>query len=197
MKFGVVTFPGSNCDQDMIDVLSEQLGQSVVNLWHKESSIQNVDFVILPGGFSYGDYLRSGAIARFSPIMNEVVNHAKRGGYVMGICNGFQILTETGLVDGALLHNSNQRFICKNVFLKPTSRSAAITKNLTDNSYKIPIAHGEGRFYADETTIKKLEDNDQILFRYCDEIGEVTGDANPNGSVNNIAGITNDTKNVF
>jgi phosphoribosylformylglycinamidine synthase len=197
MKFGVVTFPGSNCDQDMIDVLSEQLGQSVVNLWHKESSIQNVDFVILPGGFSYGDYLRSGAIARFSPIMNEVVNHAKRGGYVMGICNGFQILTETGLVDGALLHNSNQRFICKNVFLKPTSRSAAITKNLTDNSYKIPIAHGEGRFYADETTIKKLEDNDQILFRYCDENGEVTGDANPNGSVNNIAGITNDTKNVF
>jgi phosphoribosylformylglycinamidine synthase len=197
MKFGVVTFPGSNCDQDMIDVLSEQLGQSVVNLWHKESSIQNVDFVILPGGFSYGDYLRSGAIARFSPIMNEVVNHAKRGGYVMGICNGFQILTETGLVDGALLHNSNQRFICKNVFLKPTSKSAAITKNLTDNSYKIPIAHGEGRFYADETTIKKLEDNDQILFRYCDENGEVTGDANPNGSVNNIAGITNDTKNVF
>ena len=197
MKFGVVTFPGSNCDQDMIDVLSEQLGQSVVNLWHKDSSIQNVDFVILPGGFSYGDYLRSGAIARFSPIMNEVVNHAKRGGYVMGICNGFQILTETGLVDGALLHNSNQRFICKNVFLKPTSTSAAITKNLTDNSYKIPIAHGEGRFYADETTIKKLEDNDQILFRYCDENGEVTGDANPNGSVNNIAGITNDTKNVF
>ena len=197
MKFGVVTFPGSNCDQDMIDVLSEQLGQSVVNLWHKESSIQNVDFVILPGGFSYGDYLRSGAIARFSPIMNEVVNHAKRGGYVMGICNGFQILTETGLVDGALLHNSNQRFICKNVFLKPTSTSAAITKNLTDNSYKIPIAHGEGRFYADETTIKKLEDNDQILFRYCNENGEVTGDSNPNGSVNNIAGITNDTKNVF
>jgi phosphoribosylformylglycinamidine synthase len=181
----------------MIDVLSEQLGQSVVNLWHKESSIQNVDFVILPGGFSYGDYLRSGAIARFSPIMNEVVNHAKRGGYVMGICNGFQILTETGLVDGALLHNSNQRFICKNVFLKPTSTSAAITKNLTGNSYKIPIAHGEGRFYADETTIKKLEDNDQILFRYCDENGEITGDSNPNGSVNNIAGITNDTKNVF
>jgi phosphoribosylformylglycinamidine synthase len=197
MKFGVVTFPGSNCDQDMIDVLKEQLGQSVVNLWHKDSSIQNVDFVILPGGFSYGDYLRSGAIARFSPIMNEVVNHAKRGGYVMGICNGFQILTETGLVDGALLHNSNQRFICKNVFLKPSSKSAAITKNMTDNAYKIPIAHGEGRFYADEATIKKLEDNDQVLFRYCDDNGEITGDANPNGSVNNIAGITNDTKNVF
>jgi phosphoribosylformylglycinamidine synthase len=197
MKFGVVTFPGSNCDQDMIDVLKEQLGQSVVNLWHKDSSIQNVDFVILPGGFSYGDYLRSGAIARFSPIMNEVVNHAKRGGYVMGICNGFQILTETGLVDGVLLHNSNQRFICKNVFLKPSSKSAAITKNLTDNAYKIPIAHGEGRFYADEATIKKLEDNDQVLFRYCDDNGEITGDANPNGSVNNIAGITNDTKNVF
>lgn len=197
MKFGVVTFPGSNCDQDMIDVLGEQLGQSVVNLWHKDSSIQNVDFVVLPGGFSYGDYLRSGAIARFSPIMNEVVNHAKRGGYVMGICNGFQILTETGLVDGALLHNSNQRFICKNVFLKPTSKSAAITKDLSDNAYKIPIAHGEGRFYADDSTIKKLEDNDQVLFRYCDENGEITNDANPNGSVNNIAGITNNTKNVF
>ncbi|MFM7666589.1 MAG: phosphoribosylformylglycinamidine synthase I [Bacteroidota bacterium] len=197
MKFGVVTFPGSNCDQDMIDVLSEQLGQSVVNLWHKDSSIQNVDFVILPGGFSYGDYLRSGAIARFSPIMSEVVNHSKRGGYVMGICNGFQILTETGLVDGALLHNSNQRFICKNVFLKPTSKSAALTKDLSDGSYKIPIAHGEGRFYADQTTIKRLEDNDQILFRYCDENGEVTSDSNPNGSVNNIAGITNETKNVF
>lgn len=197
MKFGVVTFPGSNCDQDMIDVLSEKLGQSVVNLWHKESTIQNVDFVILPGGFSYGDYLRSGAIARFSPVMNEVVNHAKRGGYVMGICNGFQILTETGLVDGALLHNSNQRFICKNVFLKPSSKTAAITKNLTDQSYKIPIAHGEGRFYADEATIKKLEDNDQVLFRYCDENGEITSVSNPNGSVNNIAGITNETKNVF
>lgn len=197
MKFGVVTFPGSNCDQDMIDVLSEKLGQSVVNLWHKESTIQNVDFVILPGGFSYGDYLRSGAIARFSPVMSEVVNHAKRGGYVMGICNGFQILTETGLVDGALLHNSNQRFICKNVFLKPSSKTAAITKNLSDQSFKIPIAHGEGRFYADETTIKKLEDNDQVLFRYCDENGEVTSDSNPNGSVNNIAGITNETKNVF
>lgn len=197
MKFGVVTFPGSNCDQDMIDVLKEQLGQSVVNLWHKDSSIQNVDFVILPGGFSYGDYLRSGAIARFSPIMNEVVNHAKRGGYVMGICNGFQILTETGLVDGALLHNSNQRFICKNVFLKPASKSAAITKNLSDNSYKIPIAHGEGRFYADDSTIKKLEDNDQVLFRYCEENGEITSEANPNGSLNNIAGITNETKNVF
>jgi phosphoribosylformylglycinamidine synthase len=181
----------------MIDVLKEQLGQSVVNLWHKDSSIQNVDFVILPGGFSYGDYLRSGAIARFSPIMNEVVNHAKRGGYVMGICNGFQILTETGLVDGALLHNSNQRFICKNVFLKPASKSAAITKNLSDSSYKIPIAHGEGRFYADDSTIKKLEDNDQVLFRYCEENGEITSEANPNGSLNNIAGITNETKNVF
>jgi phosphoribosylformylglycinamidine synthase len=197
MKFGVVTFPGSNCDQDMIDVLKEQLGQSVVNLWHKDSSIQNVDFVILPGGFSYGDYLRSGAIARFSPIMNEVVNHAKRGGYVMGICNGFQILTETGLVDGALLHNSNQRFICKNVFLKPASKSAAITKNLSNSSYKIPIAHGEGRFYADDSTLKKLEDNDQVLFRYCEENGEITSEANPNGSLNNIAGITNETKNVF
>ncbi|MFM7661763.1 MAG: phosphoribosylformylglycinamidine synthase I [Bacteroidota bacterium] len=197
MKFGVVTFPGSNCDQDMINVLTEQLGQTVVNLWHKDSSIQNVDFVILPGGFSYGDYLRSGAIARFSPIMNEVVNHAKRGGYVMGICNGFQILTETGLVEGALLHNINQRFICKNVYLKPSSKSSALTKDLSGGSYKIPIAHGEGRFYADEPILKKLEDNDQILFRYCEEGGAVTENANPNGSLNNIAGITNQSKNVF
>jgi phosphoribosylformylglycinamidine synthase len=197
MKFGVVTFPGSNCDQDMIDVLSDELNQTVIKLWHKDTSTQNVDFIILPGGFSYGDYLRSGAIARFSPIMNEVVNHANRGGYVLGICNGFQILTETGLVDGALLHNANQRFICKNVFLKPVSKSAAITKSLTENSYKIPIAHGEGRFYANDSVIKSLEDNDQILFQYSDDEGKIQDEFNPNGSLKNIAGISNKTKNVF
>jgi phosphoribosylformylglycinamidine synthase len=197
MKFGVVTFPGSNCDQDMIDVLKDQLQQTVINLWHKDTSTQNVDFIILPGGFSYGDYLRSGAIARFSPIMAEVINHAKKGGYVLGICNGFQILTETGLVEGALLHNTNQRFICKNVFLKPISKSAPISKDLSNSYYKIPIAHGEGRFYANETTLKLLEDNDQIIFKYCDENGIVSEIANPNGSLNNIAGIANRTKNVF
>lgn len=197
MKFGVVTFPGSNCDQDMIDVLRNQLNQQVVNLWHKDTSLQGADFIILPGGFSYGDYLRSGAIARFSPIMNEVIKHAQKGGYVMGICNGFQILTETGLVDGALLHNNNQRFVCKNTFLKPVSKSAAISIDLKNDLYKIPIAHGEGRFFTDENTLKSLEDNDQILFQYCDEKGVVTNASNPNGSLNNIAGITNKGKNVF
>jgi len=197
MKFGVVTFPGSNCDQDMIDVLRGQLNQQVVNLWHKDTSLQAVDFIILPGGFSYGDYLRSGAIARFSPIMNEVIKHAQKGGYVMGICNGFQILTETGLVDGALLHNNNQRFVCKNTFIKPVSKSAAISIDLKKDIYKIPIAHGEGRFFTDENTLKSLEDNDQILFKYCNESGVVTNESNPNGSLNNIAGITNKGKNVF
>jgi phosphoribosylformylglycinamidine synthase len=154
--------------------------------------------VILPGGFSYGDYLRSGAIAKFSPIMNEVVSHAKKGGYVMGICNGFQILTESGLLEGALLHNNNQRFICKNVFLKPVSKSAAINKDLKYSAtYKIPIAHGEGRFYAPDEMLKSIEDNDQVLFRYASHQGEVSDEFNPNGSLHNIAGITNKKKNVF
>ncbi len=197
MKFGVVTFPGSNCDQDMIYVLKDLLGKEVVNLWHKDTDLQGVDFVVLPGGFSYGDYLRSGAIAKLSPIMGEVIKHANAGGYVMGICNGFQILTESGLLEGALLHNNNQKFICKNVYLKPVSESAAITKGLTDKAYKIPIAHGEGRYYASDETIQKLTANDQILFRYCDKDGEVNKEDNPNGSLENIAGICNEGKNVF
>ena len=143
MKFGVVTFPGSNCDEDMVYVLSDMLGQKVEKLWHKDTDLKNVDFVVLPGGFSYGDYLRSGAIAKFSPIMTEIIAHANKGGYVMGICNGFQILTESGLLPGALLHNNTQKFICKNVHLKPISQSSAITKGLEDKAYKIPIAHGE------------------------------------------------------
>jgi phosphoribosylformylglycinamidine synthase len=154
--------------------------------------------VVLPGGFSYGDYLRSGAIAKFSPIMNEVINHANKGGYVMGICNGFQILTESGLLEGALLHNNSQRFICKNVNLKAVSTSAAITKDLDSNAtFKIPIAHGEGRFHASDDILKSLQDNDQILFSYCDEEGNINEESNPNGSLLNIAGITNKTKNVF
>lgn len=197
MKFGVVTFPGSNCDQDMIYVLETILGKEVVNLWHKDTDLQGVDFVILPGGFSYGDYLRSGAIAKLSPIMGEVIKHANAGGYVMGICNGFQILTESGLLEGALLHNDNQKFICKNVNLKPVSKTAAITKGLKDKAYKIPIAHGEGRYYAPDETIEKLKVNDQILFQYCDENGEVSSEANPNGSLLNIAGICNEGRNVF
>ena len=198
MKFGVVTFPGSNCDQDMIYVLKDLLGQQVETLWHKEADLKGVEMVILPGGFSYGDYLRSGAIAKFSPIMSEVVKHANKGGFVMGICNGFQILTESGLLEGALLHNNNQRFICKNVYLKPVSKTAAINKDLNAKStYKIPIAHGEGRFYAPDDMLKSIEDNDQVLFRYSSVEGEVSNSYNPNGSINSIAGITNKRKNVF
>lgn len=198
MKFGVVTFPGSNCDQDMVYVLETILNQEVVQLWHKDTDLQGCDFIVLPGGFSYGDYLRSGAIAKLSPIMGEVIKHANNGGYVMGICNGFQILTESGLLEGALLHNNSQKFICKNVYLKPATSNAAITKDLDANAtYQIPIAHGEGRFYADEATIQKLEENNQILFRYASKDGDATEEFNPNGSVNNIAGITNEGRNVF
>lgn len=198
MKFGVVTFPGSNCDEDIVYVLESILKQKVERLWHKDADLKGADFIILPGGFSYGDYLRSGAIAKLSPIMSEVIKHANNGGYVMGICNGFQILTESGLLDGALLHNDNQKFICKNIFLKTASMNTSITKDLDmSKAYKIPIAHGEGRYYASDETIEKLEDNDQILFKYSNEEGEVVNDANPNGSVNNIAGICNEGRNVF
>jgi phosphoribosylformylglycinamidine synthase len=198
MKFGVVTFPGSNCDEDMVYVLETLMGQKVEKLWHKEADLKGVDFVVLPGGFSYGDYLRSGAIAKLSPIMGEVINHANKGGYVLGVCNGFQILTESGLLDGALLHNDNQKFICKNVYLKPASNDSAITKDLDLNrAYKIPIAHGEGRFYAGEDSLKKIYDNNQVIFQYCSENGEIAPEFNPNGAVNNIAGIRNIGKNVF
>jgi phosphoribosylformylglycinamidine synthase len=198
MKFGVVTFPGSNCDQDMIYILQDVLKQEVVHLWHKDSDLQGSEMVVLPGGFSFGDYLRSGAISRFSPIMKEVIAHANRGGYVLGICNGFQILTESGLLDGALLHNNNQKFICKNVHLRAVSQEASISAGLKkDVAYKIPIAHGEGRYHASESVINELEQNDQILFKYCNGNGEVTDESNPNGSLNNIAGITNKKKNIF
>ena len=198
MKFGVVTFPGSNCDEDLVYVLETVMGQKVERLWHKDTDLKGVDFVLLPGGFSYGDYLRSGAIAKLSPIMGSVIEHAKAGKYVMGICNGFQILCESGLLDGALLHNNNQKFICKNVYLKPASNDNPLTKGLEeDKAYKIPIAHGEGRFYADDETIKRLFDNKQVLFQYADGEGKVSDEMNPNGSVNNIAGICNEGRNVF
>lgn len=198
MKFGVVTFPGSNCDEDMVYVLEQIMGQQVERLWHKDTDLKGVDFVVLPGGFSYGDYLRSGAIAKLSPIMNEVVNHAAKGGYVMGICNGFQILTESGLLEGALLHNNNQKFICKNVFLKPATNNTAITKGLDlEKTYKIPIAHGEGRFYAGDDTMNSILDNDQVLFHYASEDGVVADEFNPNGSMHHIAGICNKGRNVF
>ena len=198
MKFGVVTFPGSNCDEDMVYVLENIMGQKVEKLWHKDTDLKGVDFVVLPGGFSYGDYLRSGAIAKLSPIMGEVIKHANKGGYVMGICNGFQILTESGLLEGALLHNDQQKFICKNTFIKPASNSTAITKGLElQKAYKIPIAHGEGRFFAPDDMLKKIQDNDQIIFNYCAADGSIDDASNPNGSLLNIAGITNAGKNVF
>ncbi|MEM7036276.1 MAG: phosphoribosylformylglycinamidine synthase subunit PurQ [Bacteroidota bacterium] len=197
MKFGVITFPGSNCDHDLIYALRDNLAQEVVHLWHKDTDLQGCDFVFIPGGFSYGDYLRSGAIARFSPIMNAVIDHANKGGYVMGICNGFQILTEAQLLEGALTRNVSQTFVCKNVYLKPGTRNSRLTAHLENRAYKIPIAHAEGNFYCPEDTLKKLEDNDQILFRYCDEKGVVSAAANPNGSLNEIAGITNAGRNVF
>ena len=198
MKFGVIVFPGSNCDEDIYYVLREILQQETVKLWHKDKDLQGCDFIVVPGGFSYGDYLRSGAIARFSPIMEAVVQHAQRGGYVLGICNGFQILTEAHLLPGVLLRNVEQRFICKNVFLKPVSQTALMTATLDhQRAYHIPIAHADGRYYASEEQIKQLEDNDQILFRYCNAQGEVDQASNCNGSLHSIAGITNQGKNVF
>lgn len=198
MKFGVVIFPGSNCDEDMIYTLSRQLNQQVVRLWHKDRDLQNCDFIVLPGGFSYGDYLRSGAIARFSPIMEKVIEFADKGGFLMGVCNGFQVLTEAQLVPGALLHNTQRRFICKNVYIKPQTQNTLVTSQMDlKKAYKIPIAHGEGNYYCDEKTLKELKANDQILFRYCDAEGNITPAANPNGSLENIAGVCNKKRNVF
>ena len=197
MKFGVVIFPGSNCDMDMIYVLETLMQQEVVRLWHKDTDLQECDFIILPGGFSYGDYLRSGAIAKFSPIMKEIIGFANAGGYVMGICNGFQILTESGLLPGALLHNTSHKFICKNVYLKAITKNTLVTNSYSDNAIKIPIAHGEGKYFADESTLQSIIKNDQILFKYCDEGGDITKDSNPNGSILNIAGICNVDRNVF
>ena len=198
MKFGVVVFPGSNCDEDMVFVLGHVMKQQVVKLWHKDHSLQNCDFIVLPGGFSYGDYLRSGAIARFSPIMKEVIEFAGKGGYVFGVCNGFQILCESGLLPGALLHNNSHQFNCNNIYIKPETTDSLLTSALdTSRALKIPIAHGEGNYFADETTLKSLNENDQILFRYCDVNGSITSESNPNGSLENIAGITNQQRNVF
>jgi phosphoribosylformylglycinamidine synthase subunit PurQ / glutaminase len=197
-KFGVVIFPGSNCDQDMIYVLKNIMKQEVVELWHKDTDLKGCDFIVLPGGFSYGDYLRSGAIARFSPIMEKVIEFAGKGGYVLGVCNGFQILCEAGLVPGALLHNNERKFICRNVHIKAENHDTLITSAIpAGKALKIPIAHGEGRFFADTETLKKMNENGQILFRYCDENGKVTDEANPNGATENIAGVCNAGKNVF
>lgn len=190
MKFGVVVFPGSNCDRDMYDALKYDLDQEVVMLWHKEKDLSRFnteDCIVLPGGFSYGDYLRCGAIARFSPMMQSVIEFANKGGKVFGVCNGFQILCESHLLPGAVLRNANQQFICKNVLLT----------NDTGKIYKIPIAHGEGRYYADEETLDSLEKNNQVIYKYCDEYGNINEAGNPNGAMRNIAGICNASRNVF
>lgn len=198
MKFGVVIFPGSNCDHDTIYLLRNTLGQEVVELWHKDHDLQNCDFIILPGGFSYGDYLRSGAIARFSPIMREVISFAENGGYLLGICNGFQILCEAGLLPGALLHNPSRKFICTNSCLKVQATDTIVTAQVDpDRPLRIPVAHGEGSYYASAEVLRELNDNNQVLFRYCDTDGNFTEESNPNGSVENIAGICNRGRNIF
>ncbi len=199
MKFGIVVFPGSNCDKDMENALREDLGQDVVMLWHKDDQLQGFgpeDCIVLPGGFSYGDYLRCGALARFSPMMEQVIAHANRGGKVLGVCNGFQILCEAGLLPGALLLNDHQLFNCKHVFIKSENNLAPISKDCVGEPLCIPVAHGEGRYYADAATIEQLEKNNQVIFKYCDAKGMI-GEGNPNGATNHIAGICNEGRNVF
>lgn len=193
MKFGVVVFPGSNCDQDMMDALHHELGQEVIRLWHKDKDISNFsteDCIVLPGGFSYGDYLRCGAIARFSPMMKSVIEFAGRGGKVLGVCNGFQILCESGLLPGVLLRNSHQQFVCRNIYMKETAAEGG-------SPLKLPVAHGEGRFFTDDKTMEEMELHRQVIYRYCDEKGMVNAAANPNGAIHNIAGICNRERNVF
>lgn len=197
-RFGVIVFPGSNCDHDAHYVAGAVLGQEARFIWHKEGSLGDLDIVIVPGGFSYGDYLRCGAIARFSPIMQDVVRFAKRGGLVVGICNGFQILTEAGLLPGVLLRNASLRFSCKDVYLRVERTDLPWTNQCrTGEVLRVPIAHGEGNFFAEDETIKRIEGNGQVLFRYAEPDGRLTDAANPNGSINNIAGIVNERGNVL
>ncbi len=198
MKFGVLIFPGSNCDHDMMYVLRDKLHQDVVELWHKDKGLKAVDAVMLPGGFSYGDYLRSGAIARYSPLMESVIEFAARGGFVFGVCNGFQVLCEVGLLPGALLHNINQNFICKNQHIRAEHFNTPLTEYVPrSKALKIPIAHHEGRYYAQDDVLSDMVQNKQIIWRYCSPQGELTQADNPNGSVMNIAGISNKEGNVF
>lgn len=198
MKFGVVVFPGSNCDYDTFHVLQNVMGQETVFLWHKDHDLQGVNCVVLPGGFSYGDYLRSGAIARFSPIMAEVKKFARAGGLVLGICNGFQILLEAGLLPGAMLRNKNLKFLCQHVHIRVENQKTAFTGAAKKGKVlRIPIAHFDGNYYAEPELLTELEKNKQVVFRYCDEKGQVTEEANVNGSVNNIAGIINREGNVL
>ena len=197
IKFGVVVFPGSNCDHDAYYATKKILEFDSEFLWHKDTDLKNSDVIILPGGFSYGDYLRTGAIARFSPIMNSVINFANNGGIVIGICNGFQILLEAGLLPGVLLKNNSTKFICKDVYVKIESKNNIFTNSVSKDILKIPIAHGDGNYFANEDTLKELEDNDQIVFKYSSPEGNIVDEFNPNGSQLNIAGIINKNRNVL
>lgn len=198
MKFGVVVFPGSNCDADCYNVVKDVLGQEVEYIWHQNDQLHGFDCIIIPGGFSYGDYLRCGAIAHLAPAMEQVKEFANQGGLVIGICNGFQILTESGLLPGALLRNTSLKFICQDTYLRVENDQTPFTNEAQKGDViKVPIAHGEGNYYCDEKTLAELEANNQIIFRYCDEEGETTANANPNGSISNIAGIINKEGNVL
>lgn len=198
MKFGVIVFPGSNCDRDIVTVTQGLLGQPTRLIWHQDTDLSDIDVVVVPGGFSYGDYLRCGAIAQFSPVMRSVIDHANQGKPVIGICNGFQVLTESGLLPGALIRNRDLHFICDRVTLKVERTDLIWTKDYAQNAViTLPIAHGEGRYYADEDTLKALEDNQQVVFRYCDAQGQLSDGSNPNGSVNHIAGIVNQQGNIL
>lgn len=198
MKYGVIVFPGSNCDHDAYHVISKLVGQPVDFIWHKETDLSKYDAVILPGGFSYGDYLRAGALARFSPVMKSVRRFAEEGGFVLGICNGFQILCEAGLLPGVLIRNKNLHFICKHVKIRVETNNTPFTSDIEPGKVlSIPIAHAEGNYFCDNALLRELEANDQIVFRYCDDDGKVTEEANPNGSASNIAGICNSSRNVL
>lgn len=198
MKFGIVVFPGSNCDRDVAWVTQGILKQPTRMIWHQETDISDIDVVVLPGGFSYGDYLRCGALARFSPVMQAVVKHAQEGKFVLGICNGFQVLTEAGLLPGALIRNRDLHFICERVPLKIERNDLPWTSAYSSGQIiTLPIAHGEGRYYAEAHTLADIENNKQVLFRYCTPTGEVSEAGNPNGSLNNIAGICNQQGNVL
>jgi phosphoribosylformylglycinamidine synthase I len=198
MKFGVITFPGSNCDYDCHKAVEEGLGIKPVHIWHRETDLDGCDCIVLPGGFSYGDYLRTGAIARFSPIMQKVKEYAGRGGLVIGICNGFQILLESGLLPGAMMVNKGLQFLCRTVNLSVERNDLAFTNKLKKKQViRIPVAHKEGNYYIDQKSLKELEDNGQVVFRYCDQNGQISDADNPNGSLNNIAGIVNKKGNVL
>jgi phosphoribosylformylglycinamidine synthase I len=198
MKFGVVTFPGSNCDHDCYYVIESVIGKPVDFIWHEDTSVRGFDAIILPGGFAYGDYLRTGALAKFSPVMRSVKEFADKGGMVIGICNGFQILCEAGLLPGALLRNVGMKYVCKFLHLRTEMANTPFTNTLSKGQLlHIPIGHGDGNYFADADVLKRIEDNDQVAFRYVTEDGRVTREANPNGSLNNIAGIVNEGRNVL